>query len=157
MSDEQTPVNPHTGQPLPADPMPTPPPAATGPATGTPGAAAASAQAPEAAKQVGPPQFSSMPTAQELAVRSVLETVMDPELGLSVIDLGLIREIHFLEGRTLVRMMLTTPFCPYAPQMMADVKQATESAVTQPCEVEILADAWNPDMMPDPGLLGYSY
>ena len=150
-SDEQTPINPHTGQPLPPEaPAPTP-------ATGTPGAAEASAQAPPPAKPVGPPQFSSMPTAQELAVRSVLETVMDPELGLSVIDLGLIREIHFLDGRTLVRMMLTTPFCPYAPQMMADVKQATESAVPQPCEVEIMPDAWNPDMMPDPGLLGYSY
>jgi len=98
-----------------------------------------------------------MPSAQELAVRSVLETVMDPELGLSVIDLGLIREVHFLADKTLVRMMLTTPFCPYAPQMMADVKQATESAVPQPAEVEILPDAWSPDMMPDPGLLGFSY
>jgi metal-sulfur cluster biosynthetic enzyme len=98
-----------------------------------------------------------MPSAQELAVRSVLETVMDPELGLSVIDLGLIREVHFLPEKTLVRMMLTTPFCPYAPQMMADVKQATESAVPQPAEVEILPDAWSPDMMPDPGLLGFSY
>ena len=95
--------------------------------------------------------------AQELAVRSVLETVIDPELGLSVIDLGLIREVHFLSGKTLVRMMLTTPFCPYAPQMMADVKQATESAVPQPAEVEILPDAWSPDLMPDPGLLGFSY
>lgn len=143
--------NPHTGQPMPPDAAPsTPPP-------GTPGAAAASAEAAPAGKQAGPPQLSSMPSAQELAVRSVLETVMDPELGLSVIDLGLIREVHFLEGKTLVRMMLTTPFCPYAPQMMADVKQATESAVPQPAEVEILPDAWSPDMMPDPGLLGFSY
>jgi metal-sulfur cluster biosynthetic enzyme len=94
---------------------------------------------------------------QELAIRSALETVMDPEIGLSVIDLGLIREIHVLEGRTLVRMMLTTPFCPYAPQMMEDVKGATMSAVPQPCEVEILPDAWSPDMMPDPGLLGFSF
>jgi metal-sulfur cluster biosynthetic enzyme len=65
--------------------------------------------------------------------------------------------VHFLTGKTLVRMMLTTPFCPYAPQMMADVKQAAESAVPQPAEVEILPDAWSPDMMPDPGLLGFSY
>ena len=144
--------NPHTGQPVPPDT------ASPTPATGTPGAAAASAAAgPPAAKQAGPPQLSNMPSAQELAVRSVLETVMDPELGLSVIDLGLIREVHILEGKTLVRMMLTTPFCPYAPQMMADVKQATESAVPQPAEVEILPDAWSPDMMPDPGLLGFSY
>lgn len=149
MSSEEK--NPHTGQPIPPDAAPPAPP------TGTPGAAAASAAGPPASKQSGPPQMSSMPTAQELAVRSVLETVMDPELGLSVIDLGLIREVHFLEGKTLVRMMLTTPFCPYAPQMMADVKQATESAVPQPAEVEILPDAWSPDMMPDPGLLGFSY
>ncbi len=149
--DDKQAINPHTGQPLPPEPV------SPAPATGTPGAAAMSAEAAPAAKQTGPPQFSSMPTAQELAVRSVLETVMDPELGLSVIDLGLIREVHFLTGKTLVRMMLTTPFCPYAPQMMADVKQATESAVPQPCEVEIMADAWSPDMMPDPGLLGFSY
>jgi metal-sulfur cluster biosynthetic enzyme len=150
MNDDKRAVNPHTGQALPEDATPKPP-------SGTPGASAASGEVAAAAKQAGPPQLSSMPTAQELAVRSVLETVMDPELGLSVIDLGLIREVHFLTSKTLVRMMLTTPFCPYAPQMMADVKQATESAVPQPAEVEILADAWSPDMMPDPGLLGFSY
>jgi metal-sulfur cluster biosynthetic enzyme len=150
MNDDKRAVNPHTGQPLPEDASPKPP-------SGTPGASAASGEVADAAKQAGPPQLSSMPSAQELAVRSVLETVMDPELGLSVIDLGLIREVHFLTGKTLVRMMLTTPFCPYAPQMMADVKQAAESAVPQPAEVEILPDAWSPDMMPDPGLLGFSY
>lgn len=151
MNDDKREVNPHTGQPLPEEPaMPTP-------ATGTSGAPAAGAGVTPARPQAGPPQLSSTPSAQELAVRSVLETVMDPELGLSVIDLGLIREVHFLDGRTLVRMMLTTPFCPYAPQMMADVKQATESAVPQPAEVEILPDPWSPDMMPDPGLLGFSY
>jgi len=99
----------------------------------------------------------SAPSQQELAIRSALETVMDPEIGLSVIDLGLIREIHIESGKTLVRMMLTTPFCPYAPQMIADVKQATESALPQPAEVEIMPDAWSPDLMPDPGLLGFSF
>ena len=157
MTDDKREVNPHTGQALPPEPAPPVHGAGTPPATGTSGAAAASAEAPSSARQSGPPAFSSMPSAQELAVRSVLETVMDPELGLSVIDLGLIREVHFLAEKTLVRMMLTTPFCPYAPQMMADVKQATESAVPQPAEVEIMADAWSPDMMPDPGLLGFSY
>ena len=154
-------TNPHTGQPLPADTNPGAPPAAAAPSASEAAAAAAPASAlaglPEAAKQTGPPAFSSTPSPQEIAVRSVLETVMDPEIGLSVIDLGLIREIHFLPNQTVVRMMLTTPFCPYAPQMMADVKQATESAVPQPCEVDMLADAWSPEMMPDPSLLGFSY
>ena len=148
MNDDKRDVNPHTGQAIPSEPAPPAP---------APSAASSGAGVPPAAKQSGPPSLSSMPSAQEMAVRSVLETVMDPELGLSVIDLGLIREVHLLPDKTLVRMMLTTPFCPYAPQMMADVKQATESAVPQPAEVEIMADAWSPDMMPDPGLLGFSY
>lgn len=148
MSDEQKPaaVNPHTGQPIPEEPTPEP-------AKGAPSPQGI----PEAARQVGPPQLPTMPSQQELAVRSALETVMDPEIGLSVVDLGLIREVHFMPNRTHVRMMLTTPFCPYAPQMMADVKQATESVVPQPADVEILPDPWSPDMMPDPGLLGFSY
>lgn len=105
-----------------------------------------------------PPDGSKpAPSQQELAVRSALESVMDPEIGLSVIDLGLIREVLFPPGLTFVKMMLTTPFCPYAPQMMADVKQATEAVVPQPCEVEIMPDPWSPDLMPDPGLLGYSF
>ena len=100
---------------------------------------------------------TSLPSQQEIAVRAALEAVMDPEIGLSVIDLGLIREVHLLPDRTHVRMMLTTPFCPYAPQIMAEVKEATMNVVPLPCDVEIMPDAWSPDLMPDPGLLGYSF
>lgn len=123
------------------------------PATGD----AAAAGAPTAPATTPASEAKPAPSQQEVAVRAALENVMDPEIGLSVIDLGLIREIHFLPDRTLVRMMLTTPFCPYAPQMVEDVKQATLSVVSQTCEVELMPDAWSPDMMPDPGLLGYSY
>jgi metal-sulfur cluster biosynthetic enzyme len=146
MSDEtKDALNPHTGQPWPADP-------ANPSAPGAPPADVA-----PAAKPAGPPQWSSTPSQRELAVRAALETVMDPEIQLSVIDLGLIREVHFTENKTIVRMMLTTPFCPYAPQMMEDVKNATEGAVTQPCEVDLLPDPWSPELMPDPGLLGFSF
>jgi metal-sulfur cluster biosynthetic enzyme len=129
------------------DPSPNPPPAEPPTAaSGTPPAGA------------DPSPVTSAPTQQELAVRSALETVMDPEINLSVIDLGLIREIRFLDPpKTHIRMMLTTPFCPYAPQMVEDVRQAAMSVVPQECEVELLPDAWSPDLMPDPGLLGFSY
>jgi len=103
------------------------------------------------------PSDGVAPSQQEIAVRSALEGVMDPEIGLSVIDLGLIRELHFFPDRTLVRMMLTTPFCPYAPQMMEDVKNATMGVIALPTEVEIMPDAWSPQLMPDPSLLGFSY
>ena len=133
-------INPHTGQPIPAEP----------------GGAVPNTTAPAAPTQ--PMEPGAAPSQQELAVRAALESVMDPEINLSVIDLGLIREIKFLDPpKPLVRMMLTTPFCPYAAQLMADVKQATMSVVPQECEVEILPDPWSPDLMPDPGLLGYSF
>ncbi len=41
--------------------------------------------------------------------------------------------------------------------MMADVKQASESVVPQPCDVDMLPDALSPEMMSDPGLLGFTY
>jgi metal-sulfur cluster biosynthetic enzyme len=116
--------------------------------------------APEAAAAEATPAPASpaaAPSQQEMAIRSALETVMDPEIGLSVIDLGLIREVIVQPDKTLIKMMLTTPFCPYAPQMIADVKSAAQGAVPQDCDVDILPDAWSPDMMPDPGLLGFSY
>lgn len=141
MNDEKN--NPHTGQPWPDDPS-------SAPAAPKPAAEAVPA-APGGAPE------SSAPSQQELAIRSALETVMDPEIGLSVIDLGLIREIHLSPGKTLVRMMLTTPFCPYAPQIMAEVKQAAMSVVNVETEVEIMPDAWSPELMPDPGLLGFSF
>lgn len=140
-------VNPHTGRPIPDD---APAPAAPmHPGQDLP---KASAQADAAGSTEG-----QAPSQQEIAIRAALETVMDPEINLSVIDLGLIREIQLLPEKTHVKMMLTTPFCPYAPQLMADVKNATMGVVPKECEVEIMPDAWSPDLMPDPGLLGYSF
>ncbi len=176
MSDEKredAAVNPHTGRPVPDDvhaPGSPPAPGASSPDLAPrrdpsrslpPGSSQGSGTPPEATPASNAAPASPAPGAalsqQELAVRSALETVMDPEIGLSVIDLGLIREVLIQPEKTLIRMMLTTPFCPYAPQLMADVKQATMSVVPQECEVEILPDPWSPDLMPDPGLLGFSY
>src|SRR5262245_47767953 len=134
--DPKQPVNPHTGQPYPADAAPTSP----APAAATP-----------------TPATGDAPSQQEMAVRAALETVMDPEINLSVIDLGLIRKVDIQPGVTKIDMMLTTPFCPYAPQLVEEVKLATQSVVSQPCEVELLPDPWSPELMPDPGLLGYSF
>jgi len=109
------------------------------------------------APTTGSDSAQAAPSQQEMAVRAALATVMDPELGLSMIDLGLIREIRIEPDRTHISMVLTTPFCPYAPQLVEEIRQAVTSVVPQPCEVEILPEAWRPDMMPDPGLLGFSF
>ena len=92
--------------------------------------------------------------ATDEEIRTALEQVVDPEINLSIIDLGLVREIDQSVDPNVVRMLLTTPFCPFAPQIIAQVKEVMNTVTGKPAEVEILAEQWTPEMMPDPGLLG---
>ncbi|HXF58745.1 MAG TPA: metal-sulfur cluster assembly factor [Candidatus Saccharimonadales bacterium] len=92
--------------------------------------------------------------ATDEEVRTALEQVIDPEIHLSIIDLGLVREIDQTVEPNVVRMLLTTPFCPFAPQIIAQVKEVMNTVTGKPAEVEILPEQWTPEMMPDPGLLG---
>lgn len=97
-----------------------------------------------------------MPT--EEAVRESLRQVVDPEIGLDVIALGLIEMVNFFPDTLVVDvdMLLTTPFCPYAPWMVQQVKEKAEMAApTWTADVEVLAKQWDPSMMEDPDLLGF--
>ncbi|MDQ4075880.1 MAG: metal-sulfur cluster assembly factor [Chloroflexota bacterium] len=107
----------------------------------------------EAAKKV---EAGEMPT--EEAVRESLRQVVDPEIGLDVIALGLIELVNFIPDDKVVDvdMLLTTPFCPYAPWMVQQVKEKAEMvAPGWTADVEVLAKQWDPSMMEDPGLLGF--
>ena len=92
--------------------------------------------------------------ATDAEIRTALERVVDPEINLSIIELGLVREIDLSVEPHVVRMLLTTPFCPYAPQIIQEVKDAVTGVTGKAADVEILAEQWTPEMMPDPGLLG---
>jgi metal-sulfur cluster biosynthetic enzyme len=92
--------------------------------------------------------------ATDAEIRKALEEVVDPEINLSIIDLGLVREIDQSVEPLQVRMLLTTPFCPYAPQIVAQVKTVVEHVTRKSADVEILPEQWSPEMMPDPSLLG---
>lgn len=50
-----------------------------------------------------------------------LETVIDPELYIDVVKLGLIYKVEEQEGKVQVEMTLTTPMCPYGPELMNQV------------------------------------
>lgn len=92
--------------------------------------------------------------ATEAEARTALEEVVDPEIHLSIIELGLVRDVDLVAEPPVVRMLLTTPFCPYAPQIVQQVKDVMKRVTGKDTEVEILPDPWSPDMMPDPDLLG---
>jgi metal-sulfur cluster biosynthetic enzyme len=88
-------------------------------------------------------------------VREALRGVLDPELHLDVVALGLIREIDVDSTPVVIRMLLTTPFCPYGPWLVQQVKETSEKAAGRDAKVEVLPEQWNPEMMEDPTLLGF--
>ena len=91
----------------------------------------------------------------EEAVRDALRGVLDPELHLDVVALGLIRSVDLESNPVLIKMLLTTPFCPYGPWLVQQVKETSEKAAGNEVKVEVLPEQWNPEMMEDPTLLGF--
>lgn len=91
----------------------------------------------------------------EETIREALRGVLDPELHLDVVALGLVREIDLDKTPFEVRMLLTTPFCPYGPWLVQQVKETAEKAAGLEAKVEVLPKEWNPEMMEDPTLLGF--
>jgi len=56
-----------------------------------------------------------------------LKKVVDPELGMDIYTLGLIYNIYVKDKKINVKMTLTSPMCPYGPQIVEDVKSRIKS------------------------------
>lgn len=82
--------------------------------------------------------------ATELAILDALRAVVDPEIGMNVVELALIKQILLGPDSTEIKMILTTPFCPYAGSMIAQVKEQVESVVEHEVKVTLLAERWDP-------------
>ncbi|KKT39819.1 MAG: sigma 42 protein, dTDP-4-keto-L-rhamnose reductase, protein [Candidatus Collierbacteria bacterium GW2011_GWA2_46_26] len=57
-------------------------------------------------------------------IREALKKVIDPELGVSIVELGLIYDIRYEDGEAEVEMTLTSPGCPLAPVIDKMVREA---------------------------------
>src|SRR3954462_15322083 len=90
------------------------------------------------------PAFDAERRATELAILDALRAVVDPDIGMNVLELALIKQIILGPDSTEVKMILTTPFCPYAGSMIAQVKEQTESVVDHDVKVTLLAERWDP-------------
>ena len=90
------------------------------------------------------PFFDAERRAMELAVLDALRTVVDPEIGMNVVELALIRQVILGKDESEIKMILTTPFCPYAGSMIQQVKEAAESVTEHPVKVTLLAERWDP-------------
>jgi metal-sulfur cluster biosynthetic enzyme len=78
---------------------------------------------------------------------TALRGVIDPELGMNVVELGLIRDVQIEDTSAHIVMILTTPFCPYAPAMINQVKLTAERSLGVPTAVEMGMEMWDPSMM----------
>lgn len=86
-----------------------------------------------------------MPTKDEILAK--LEPIEDPEIRLGLVDLGLIYDIAVLDDRIVnIFMTLTTPGCPYGPQLVEQVRRAVlELPGVEKVDIEIVWDPpWNP-------------
>jgi metal-sulfur cluster biosynthetic enzyme len=88
--------------------------------------------------------FDPQRRATELAILDALRSVVDPEIGMNVVELALIKQIILGPDSTEVKMILTTPFCPYAGSMIQQVKDQAESVVDHDVKVTLLAERWDP-------------
>ena len=82
------------------------------------------ASAPGDAPEASP--FDAERRATELAILDALRAVVDPEIGMNVVELALIKQIILGPDSTEIKMILTTPFCPYAGSMIQQVKEQAE-------------------------------
>ncbi len=78
-----------------------------------------------------------------------LRSVIDPEIGLNVVELGLVRNLDIDEetDAAKITMILTTPFCPYGPQIIEQVRMVGGQVMEGGVNVEIGTELWDPSMM----------
>lgn len=94
----------------------------------------------------------TIPTPEE--VRGVIQDkVVDPELMLNIVDIGLIYGVEISEENSAeITMTLTSPGCPAGPQIISDVQRETHTAFPDLEEVNVhlvWTPFWNPEMMSD--------
>lgn len=95
------------------------------------------------------PVWESETSHSELCekLRKGLCDITDPELGLNVIQLGLIRNVKIDEDGAILKVILTTPFCPYGPSMLESIRKKAEEMLERPVSIDFGLDAWDFSML----------
>lgn len=80
-----------------------------------------------------------------------LKQVSDPEIGMDIVNLGLIYDIEINGDRVYIKMTMTAPTCPVTPWILSEAQRVVENlASVEAADVELVWEpAWNPSMMTD--------
>ena len=98
--------------------------------------------------------------ASDAQVKDALYDVIDPELNINIVDLGLVYRVQVMEGNIAeVDFTLTYPGCPLGDQISADI----ETRIKEKTDVDevrmnlVWLPAWNQDMMSENARLIFGY
>ena len=92
-------------------------------------------------------QAESQNKALAEEVREGLREIVDPEIGLNIIELGLVRDLDFQPDSTQITLILTTPFCPYGPALIEQTRKKVADVAGTPATIEMGMELWDPSMM----------
>lgn len=76
-----------------------------------------------------------------------MRSIVDPEIGLNIVQLGLVRDLVIEDESAVLTMILTTPFCPYGPAMIETTRQKAEEALKRPTSISLGMEMWDFSMM----------
>jgi len=88
-------------------------------------------------------------TTEEMVRETIREEVFDPELGLNIVDLGLVYDITMLPGKADITMTLTSPGCPVGPELITNIRRSL-ARYDDLEEVDlhlVFSPPWHPSMM----------
>ena len=92
----------------------------------------------------------------ESLINDALRAVIDPELGVNIIDLGLVYKVAVGDdGRITITMTLTTPGCPMHASFAEEIEQTLWTAIPGLTGVDVnlvWEPRWSPMMMSEEGL-----
>jgi metal-sulfur cluster biosynthetic enzyme len=88
---------------------------------------------------------------EQEVITKALKTVLDPELNVNVVDLGLVYTIQTHDDHVDVEMTLTTPACPAGPEILRNAVKAIEGVegVTKANVKLVMSPPWSPERMSD--------
>ena len=98
-----------------------------------------------------------MPTVED--VQEALTNVIDPELGLDFVELGLIYDIAVEDGDVFVTFTLTSPGCPIGPQVSEQIDEFVSEldGVTNVSSSMVFSPPWSPDKMSEDAKFALGY
>ena len=90
--------------------------------------------------------------ATDTDIREALRSVVDPELGVNIVDLGLGYRIEVEGAHVRVTMTMTSPACPLVDYLKELIDSAITQRIPDVADVDIVVEwepPWDPDMMSD--------